>query len=641
MKFLYLINGSSEGVIKKVFSYLLNFYPKNNYDYSKIYHFGSSGLQNLFASLTFAHLIKEKSFIPPHFFTLKEFAFAFLEREGVLKNYKIINQNLKPIIILNLLDDKEKEKVTFGYSVILSEFISELKQYYYNEKEIKDIILKKIETFPKAYENLEFAFKIKERYEEYLKKNSFLDEEDCQYLANEIIKEKGITFPFLIINGFIDFTNLEKNLVATLIKNSEYTFVLSFLKESNLLDFYLSCSNFKEIEYKKDFFSEEEILKLPIFAYSTIEEEIEGILKRIKLRHFEKEKDLSSVILVSPNLKKYHPILERIFRRLDLPYGIFKTLKLKDLPPFAFLIEMLKTIDDNYPRLKTALIFSLPYFEKFSPKTKKYINFLSKMARVIYGKSDWLSLKDVLSKTKDPKIKELIKNGVVDTVIEDVREFFKLSEELISNNYLNEFIFDFQRLLQKLEFLKKGDYEEVIYEGLLKLYEILSQLEDYPILIDFPKFIKIIDYHFTYTPIRIEKDFSGIKVIDLHDLVVWDFSFLSDYEFYLFGLVEEDLPGRYHPEPLIPEYLKKELKLPNSDLWLFRERSYLYSFLKTAYKKCYLSTHNYENENPVLLTPFLDGEKIKPKDINQILSVEEFQMLKGEKEAPFFSIKKL
>lgn len=639
MKFLYLISNSSEGIIKEVFSQLLSLYSSNNYDYSKIYHFGSTGLQNFFASLIFAHLIKEKSFIPPHFLTLKEFALAILEREGILKDYKIINDNLKPIIILNLLSDDEKEKVTFGYSVVLSQFISELKQYYY-EGEIRDNLLKRLEPYPKAYENLEFAFKIKERYEEYLKRNRFLDEEDCQYLANKIIKEKKINFPFLVINGFIDFTNLEKDLVATLIKNSEYTFVLSLLEENKTLDFYLSCGDFKKIEYKKNENVEEEFLKLPIFTYSTIEEEIEGILKRIKLRHWKKEKDLSSVILVSSNLKKYYPILERVLRRLDLPYGILKTLKLKDLPPFSFLVEMLKTIDENYPRLKTALIFSLPYFEKFSSETKRYINFLSKIARVIYGKSDWLSLKDVLLKINDSKIKELNKKGIIDIIIKDVEKFFELSEELIRNNYLSQFVFNFRKLINELEFLKNKGYDEVIYEGLLKFYEILSSLEDFDIPIDFPKFIKIIDYHLANTPIRIEKSFSGIKVIDLRDLIIWDFSFLKDWEFYLFGLVEEDLPSRYHPEPLVPEYLKKELNLPNSDLHLFREKSYFYSFLKTAYKNCYLSTHNYENENPVLLTPFLEGEKIKPEEILEVLSVEEFQILEGKKEIPFFNIKK-
>ncbi len=640
MKFLYLINDSSEGVVKEVFLKILEEYSFPNKDYSKIYHFGSSGLQNFFASLTFAHLIKEKSFIPPHFYTIKELALAILEREGILKEYKTIDNSLKPIIILNLLEKEEKEKVTFGYSVLLSQFISELKQYYYNE-EIKNTLLKKLETYPKAYENLELAFKMKERYEEYLRKNKFLDEEDCQYWANKIIKEKKITFPFLVINGFIDFTELEKNLLATLIKNSENTFVLSFLKEGRTFDFYLSCADFNKIEYSKDKKLEtEEYLKLPIFAYSTIEEEIEGILKRIKLRHFKKEKDLSSIILVSPNLKKYYYLLERILRRLDLPYGIFKTIKLKDLSPFSFLVEVLKTIDDNYPRLKTSLIFSLPYFEKFSSETKRYINFLSKRARVIYGKSDWLSLKDILLKMEDPQIKELNKKGVIDIVMKDIKNFFERSEELIRNNSLSEFIADFRKLIQNLEFLKRKNYEEIIYEGLLKFYEILSRLEDFAIPIDFPKFIKIIDYQFSYTPIRIEKEFSGIKVIDLHDLVVWDFSFLKDYEVYLFGLVEEDLPGRYQPEPLIPEYLKRELNLPNSDLHLFREKSYLYSFLKTTYQNCYLSTHNYENENPVLLTPFLEGEKIKPKEIREILSNEELQVLKGEEEIPFFNIKK-
>ncbi len=641
MRFLYRITDSSEGVIKKVFQELLNFYPKDTKnDFSKIYHFGSSGLQNLFASLIFGNLIKPNSFIPPHFFTLKEFALTILEREGILRDYKIINNSLKPIIILNLLEEKEKEKVSFGYSVILSEFISEIKQYYY-EEDIKDNFLKKLEIYPQAYENLEFAFKIKERYEEYLKKNRFLDEEDCQYLANKIIKEKKISFPFLVINGFIDFTNLEKNLISTLIKNSEYTFVLSLVEESKTFDFYLSCGDFTQIEYQKNSFSKEDFLKSPIYTYSTIEEEIEGILKRIKLRHFKNEKDLGSVILVSPNLKKYCYILERIFRRLDLPYGIFKTLKLKDLPPFSFLIDVLKTIDENYPRLKTSLIFSLPYFGKFSSETKKYINYLSKMARVIYGKSDWLSLKDVLLKTNDAKIKELFKKGIIDRVMRDIKKFFDLTENLIENKRtLSEFVFGFRKFLEELKFLKGKDYGEIIYEALLKFYEILSNLEDFNIPIDFPKFIKIIDYHFSYIPVRIEKEFSGIKVIDLHDLVIWDFAFLKDYEFYLFGLVEEDLPSHYRPEPLIPEHLKKEFNLPNSDLHLFREKSYLYSFLKTAYKNCYLSTHNYENENPVLLTPFLEGKKIKPKELEQILGVEEFSILKGERELPFFNIKK-
>jgi len=637
VKFLYQVQGSSEGVVKEVFKTLLNNYSER-YDFSKIYHFGSTGLQNFFAQIIFTQLIREKSFIPPYFFTLKEFAIFILEREGLLKDYKIIDRSLKPVIILNLL--KEKGKFTFGYSVILAEFISELKQYYY-EKKIKDIFLKKMETFPKAYENLELAFKIKEEYEEYLKKNKFLDEEDCQFLANKIIKEKGLKIPYLVINGFIDFTNLEKDLISTLIKGSDNIFVITFLKESKNFDFFKSLADFSIIEYTKDFLSfEEMILTLPIHAYSTIEEELEGILKRIKLNHFKKKRDLSSVVLVTPNLQKYQPILERILQRLALPYGIFKTLRLKDLPPFSFLIEMLKTMDEDYPRLKTVLIFSLPYCEKFSPETKKYLNFLSKVARVIGGKNDWLYLKEALLKINNPKIKNLLTEGIIDEIMKDINDFFNLAEELKNNNYLNEFIFDLRKLLQKIEFLKKENYSEIVAAGLLKFYEILSRLEDFSIPLDFPQFIKVIDYHLTTTPIEIEKDFSGIKIIDLHDLVVWDFSFLKNWEFYLFGLVEEDIPGKYRPEPLIPEYLKKEFALPNSDLFLFRERSYLYSFLKTAYKNCYLSTHNFENENPVLLTPFLEGEKVKPEEITTILSNEELQILNGKKETSFFNIEK-
>jgi len=635
VKFLYQIQGSSEGVVKEVFKTLLANYSER-YDFSKIYHFGGTGLQNFFAKIIFTQLIKEKSFIPPYFFTLKEFAIFILEREGWLKDYKIIDSSLKPVIILNLL----KEKFTFGYGVILAEFISELKQYYY-EKKIKDIFLKRLETFPKAYENLELAFQVKEEYEEYLKKNKFLDEEDCQFLANKIIKEKGLKIPYLIINGFIDFTNLEKDLVSTLIKSSDNVFVITFLKESKNFDFFKSLADFSIIEYQKDLLpSEETIFTLPIHAYSTIEEEVEGILKRIKLNHLKKKKDLSSVILVTPNLRKYQPILERVSQRLALPYGIFKAMRLKDLLPFSFLIEMLKTIDEDYPRLKTALIFSLPYCEKFSAETKKYINFLSRIARVIGGKNDWLYLKDTLLKINDQKIKNLLEKGVIDKIMKDINDFFNLAEELKDNNYLNEFIFDLRKLLQKIEFLKKEDLPEIVAAGLLKFYEILSRLEDFSIPLDFPQFIKIIDYHLTSTPIEIEKDFSGIKIIDLHDLVIWDFSFLKNWEFYLFGLVEEDVPGKYRPEPLIPEYLKKEFALPNSDLHLFRERSYLYSLLKTVYKNCYLSTHNFENENPVLLTPFLEGKKVKPEEIKIILSNEELQILNGKKESPFFNIEK-
>jgi ATP-dependent helicase/DNAse subunit B len=601
-------------------------------DYSGILYIAPTPRKVRDAQQIFHRLTKD-SYIPPQMMTIKQLSKRLYSLYG---DKNVISQHLIPVII------SQASGKGIGFASLIANFINEIKQYHPGkdieaiEKELKTIFYElgiPDEVSKRAME----AMKIFKTYKEALQRQSALDEDDVMAACPDLIKKHKLVISTLILDGFYELTSVEEAILKTLIENSGDV-IISIYYDANLYDITKNYNDYINNNFKLEevFLSTEEKRIEPSYhPYPGIEEEVEGIARRIKNYFISKKiKDLEKVTVAFSNLHEYSDIVERVFRRYGIPYTLSISKPAMKLRPFLDLIALLDSVADAYPRPSFSRFLISPYFNNMPAEFKEWIPKLSLESGIIKGKDAWLNLSKAV----------ICHQSSVSTITQKIEKglkwvFKKLAplESIKDNGSFSQYSEVINKLLNDLDFL----HEDTNLRE--KSSEILKELSFVENLIPFTSQNKVTTTYITHFDLRqfidsfrhilnatsMEIEGTGVQVMDFFEMRGIDPEFL-----FLGGLKEGDLPSKPDIDYILPDSVRTKFGLVNLKRYLLLQKFLFFRAIEST-KNLYLSYPMMETDRLFLPSSFLPRNREKKEMIPGIFSKEEELLRSGK--MPFAS----
>jgi ATP-dependent helicase/nuclease subunit B len=600
------ISGKSEAVFERI----LDLCPWN--DYSSVLYLCPNYFILREANRDFFQFLKGKNrkvaFIPFRSFTLKTFASGL---QGTSNRARLISEEMRVLILSEITGQRST-----GYSTQLSELLRKIRHYLpdFSLSRFRDHVRELIFE-ERAFRRLDDAIEVLERYEEEIKRRGLID---VEVPLKEVLTSSSLTsYEMLVIQGFYDPTPLELSVLKRVIENSKRVYIFAG-RDTGLLNFLLSQGmefNIIEPPHRK------ESDRISCHRYRTMEDEVEGIARQVKSLILQGVRPWR-IIITFPRLRKYLPMLKRIFNRYEIPLDIGE-YDLTSASPLIALENMLTSIEEDYPRTEFLSFLTSPCFPRISDTLKKMSVPYSYKARVIKGKSSWLTLRDSLIAISGDEMtdmeKEMIKEFGREMVsIIEILEGLKNSKGLIS------FMDSLESILERfgfLNFLKELD--ENIYSG---IGERFTDFRRFALLYDASKYEPWFYLRQFLKEIRLylDDDLRGVRALP------YELAASLEADVLLFGgLIEEDFPSRPAIDPYLPESVKRQIGMPDLEYYIDRQRRYFKRLLEFSSGRLCLSYPSGEEDKPHLPSPFLDWEMItEPEEMN-IFSKEDVLIAEG------------
>jgi ATP-dependent helicase/DNAse subunit B len=571
------------------------------------------------------HTIMKGSYIPPQMMTLKQLSKRLYSLYG--DKYIIPNQ-LIPIIISMI------SKTGIGLSSIITEFVKEAKQYH-PYKEIGEIE-KELNTIfydlgipEEVSKRAKEALQILNLYNNFLKEGSAIDENDVMAECPELIKKYNLRNNFLIFDGFYELTKVEEEIVKILINNSEDVMISIYYNP----EFYYVTNSY--IEFLKNNFKFEEVFltgkKTKDFfyhSYPSIEEEVEGIARRIKYYFISKKiRDFEKVIVAFPKLNEYSDIVERVFRRYGIPYNLSVSKPTIKSRPLLDLIALLESVAEDYPRLPFSRFLTSFYFKNLPPEFKEWIPSLSLESGILKGKNEWLNL------IKKLNYQQSINKIYLSNIEKGLKWLFKKLSSLESikdKGSFTQYANIINKLLKDLGFsIEDKELEEKIHEALNNLSFIEYLNNSTPkantkdmIMSDLRQFLDYFSHIMNISEINIEGN--GVQIMDFFEMRGIEPEFL-----FIGGLKEGDLPSKPDIDYMLPDSVRTRFGLINMDRYLLLQKFLFFRAVESV-ENIYLSYPLMEMDRLFLPSPFLPRNKERKDVISGIFCREEELIASGK-----------
>ncbi|MCX8083143.1 MAG: PD-(D/E)XK nuclease family protein [bacterium] len=523
---------------------------------------------------------RQKNPLLPSTHTIKTLALNILNSES---EKRVISDVEKYIVILEMLKDhKIEERFRYtppGMALAIANFIKDVKISTEDISLSFKTIKEKINSFDWKFgyncSIVLFAFDIMERYTEYMKKNNLLDMEDIYKEAVDYVRY--LKFKELVFEGFCEIPYYQRRFVSNLIDNIP-SVVFSFPYDENVsidvkeLILNNTYSWLKKLtQWKEDIYQKENRQpEVECYNFSTQAEEVEGIVSIIG-KELEKHPDwtLNDIMTVFPSMPSYRPIVQRVFKRYNLPSEILPGYSLNQDTSISTLLEFF-VFKETYDWGTLMNILTCPYFSKLDIRaTEKFsIDTREKFSRVGFVRDDFNLLRG--------------KN------IDIVGKIIKRIEG--SPKSLKEWVQDIEFIIEKLGW--QPGYSEIRTRFQKLLYEIKRD-----IFFSEDEFVNILKKALELVEVE-EGRGSGVKVSGVQESVG-----MSKKLCIVGGATDENIPSAPSLEELfIPDTLKKQMGFTSYDLRMARERLDLYR-LKN------------ENDKIIFTYPSKIGDKNQMKSI--------------------------
>ncbi len=601
----------------------------------EIFYFTPSPRKLRATQVLFAQIYGKSAFVPPAFFTLRQFA---LKLNSEYCDRCPFPDELKPLLIRQLFLRKKK-KVTIGYAQVVARFIEDLKRHITPEEQnTLPERLKKMDVFighEKVLQRLLDAHQIMNDYNSALNKSGWIDSEDILSQAPRLL-EKVPTIKVLIFDSFVAPNRLEMELITALIDKAEHTFALGYgTSDPNpgydlariFNDFILSQPGFTL--HPLTFEDNKETVPT-IWRFPTAEDEVTGICRQLRIQA--EGSGLKNTYVVFPRLNEYAPLVNRIFRHYEIPFTIYPESPLSSSPVIIAVLELLNALNTDYERVSTTAAFSSPFFpgllrlsednNAIDPHTglnsrnraARMLNMVSRRAGIIKGRENWHNIAEriIRAETLDESEPEA---RFLREIQQRVRQALGITEKILEP--ADTLGSQARRLKQFLETVDYGTnimpddpVGSEMVEDRKKLYDILDTIVEFEAEFGGSKetrtdFVKIINQLLSLSPKTSELDQQGVVVLGMEETLG-----ITADNLYFAGLTENALPGAYQPDPLIPEKIRKQLGLPDIDWHRDWQRFHFHRTLGSCLNQPFLSFPETHDGNPVLSTPFLPD--IKP-----------------------------
>ena len=607
-----------------------------NPDYSRILYLSPTSTKTKEAQKIFHRLQDNKCYIPPEMAAIRQ---CCKKLYSVYGDKRMLHGSLIPVIVSRLCGRG------LGFSSMISDFISELKQLY-PDHEIDDIKHNFLEVFdelniPESVSKVIMdgldAFN---EYQSFIQKSGLIDEEDVVSISSEFRVQSS---ELLILDGFYDPTPSERNILKGLVQNSKHTLIaipydsrfrelsegyINFLKDNfDIEEMYLkngqeAIGNRREEEIPIAY-CPSPIASFVYCSYPGIEEEVEGIARNIKSLYVSgKFGDLGEVIVTFPDLNKYSAMVDRVFSRYGIPCSISKKKPLGKTRPFLDLSSLLCSVAENYPRLEFSQFLSSKYFTKVPERPKKWVATLSLQSGIVSGKKEWLNFIAEGSETIDMSLME-----ERDEIEKDMAWVFEKLQPLdnVKNGasfatYVN-LLHDILNDLGFLAFPMDSSMRDIrrTANELLEHISFLGTLHSAPVTLS--EFIDVFTH--ILNACYIETEGTGVRVMDFSEM-----SGLSPEYIFFGGLTDRDMPKRMGMDYLLPDNVKKRLNFLNLDKYIDIQRFCFYNLINSC-KNMHLSYPLMDGDNMFLPSSFLYfGEEVREL-IPGIFSNEEYLVRQG------------
>jgi ATP-dependent helicase/DNAse subunit B len=639
-------------------------------NFSDILYLGPTPRKIRDAQISFTTLATEdNTFIPPKFYTIKQYTNELFQEYN--QTHKILSNFIKPLLIQKL-----KPNISIGYAQVIAEFIRETKQYItdYNGFELEKKILHEISSRgcninDDTYQRIQETLQVRNKYNKILKENKWLDSEDIAQESLTLIKDK-VDIKTLVLDGFFyDLTRPEEKIVTALINKAEKVYAVSFYDERTPASYALPQEFLKFLRRLNEL-QEEKISDLPdlrtapnYYVCPSIEDEVEFIASQIKHQFLNKTLSLNRTIVCFSRLNDYETTVRRTFDKYQIPYSIYFTKNLSKTQPVIAILELLRAIINNYPRLSTVAVLSSKYFDRFSQDIKESINYLSKKGGIIKSANQWKALNSNLTTIfqGEYKLTPTLTNKI-NSIQKEINTFLVLSERFSKpmnslgkyTQSLRQLISQFQWCEPRTNFLhgnnktttnqsilhdsgklvrgESNDNDKEITSIKNEFYNVLTTIENFEddfgeVIIPLEDYLKILEYFLDQVEILPEVKIGGVSILGFLETRGLDCDNL-----FFGGLSEDKFPGQTRFDPILPEWLKQKLELPSIQRHQTRSRFHYFRLVNTARLNTFLSFYNTDQDRLLLPSPFLTGEAQTPIKTNSIFSIEQLQQEQGKKE---------
>ncbi len=591
-------------------------------DYSKILYLAPS-LPKIHFAQQVLHTLVSDCYVPPAMMTLGQLSQRLF---SLYESKRIIPQGLIPVIMSKLSDR------SFGYSCLIANFVNEVKEHHPGES-ITAITSNICSVFDHLGIPDEVSLRVMEAvrimglYEEILKKYNAADKNDIMKACPGIIREHNIRYDCLIVDGFIELTYSEEEIIKALIENTHDTTIsMPYHRDyHNIFDRYIDFLNNNFI-YNPGYFSHDENhIRFDYYSYQNVEDEIEGIARSIK-NHFISgvATDLNNVFVVFPELYKHSDMISRVFKKYGIPYTITSERPLARTKPFLDLVALLDSVSDDYPRLHFSQFLISPYFKALPASLREYIPLLCISSGITKGKSSWLNL--MKSEQNHPHT-EFISQKESQTIEKNLAWVFrKLSylESIRHKASFMEYSEAVMNLLIDFDFDDGRNHDMNSSDNLNKIVSDLSLIDSFSD--NAPTNLQCFTEALRHCLLNVtspETDTPGVRILSFMDM-----EGLAPEYLYFGGLRDGDFPFKPEIDHLMPDNVRTDLGLMNMEKYLLLQR-FLFRRALSSAKKYYLSYSVMEDDSLFLPSSFLSWNEEITKPVCGIFSKEEDLVRKG------------
>ncbi len=617
MKVVYIFDPNIKNKYYILLEKLKDFYLKSN----KFVHFVPTIYKKVFLEEKILNFYNKDYLFFPEIHTPLSFCDKFVKP---LIKKRIISYNQSYIIFHSLLKKNEEILETFykkkevqgleAFSKKLFETYLLIKNYapFKNFSEI--LKLKEINDFlflyPQIFEKIEVSFNFFDKFESFIEKENFLI--DKLILKEAINHLDNFSFDNVIIDSFLDFTEIEKRFFEKIIEISKNVFV-SFenykIEEENTrkilertIEFYKE-KGFEFIEIEKGERRKKEVY---FYKFASRDEEVEEICKKIIYEKIKNGKNFSDFIISFPNLKEYSPFIERTFYLYGVPYYLNLQKNLLSFHETKIIFSLL----DLYIRkfsynsfidfITSPLILKKDKFKIFKEIISKY----ARIANCLIGRDYWENMVEIIKELKEEGEYE---KEIDEREIEILKECLKEIFGVLKNIDLNKK----REIKDWIEWVKYVLNEFGYFEDLndIKIH-IFNKIEE---ILEFSEFLgKVTIYEFKNLLLKIFEDEeiekslkekNGVKIIGLFELLG-----IEDETIFFGGMNDGDFPKIIETHFLIPDRIKRILNIPDRKEIIRRDKIN-FERIKNNFDKIIFTYPCEDDERVLLPSPFIENLK--------------------------------
>jgi ATP-dependent helicase/DNAse subunit B len=623
MKVVYLFEPDIKNKYYILLEKLKDFYLKSN----KFIHFVPTIYKKIFLEEKILNFYNINYLFLPEIHTPLSFCDKFIKPlikkqiishvQGYVIFHSLLKKNKELLEIFYKKDEKKEIHGLEAFSKKLFETYLLIKNYAsfknFSEilklKEINDFL----ENYPHVEKKISVSFYFFDEFESFLENKNFII--DKLILKEAINYIDNFEFDYIVIDSFLDFTEIEKRFFEKIIDISKNVFVsfenynLEKEKEGEILERTIEFYKEKGFEFVEIKGGEKRRKEIYFYKFASRDEEVEEICKKIIYEKVKNNKNFSDFIISFPNLKEYSPFIERTFYLYGVPYHL--TLP-KDLLSFQET-KIIFSILDVYIRkfsynsfinfVTSPLILKKGKFKIFKEIISKY----ARIANCLIGREYWEKMIEIIKELKkEREYEKEIDEKEIEILKECLKEIFEVLKDidLDEKNKIDEWVEWIKNILNKFGYFE--DLNDIKIHILNKIDEIL----------EFSEFIgEITIYEFKNLLLKIFEDEeiekslkekNGVKIIGLFELLG-----IENETIFFGGMNDGDFPKIIETHFLIPDKIKRALNIPDRKEIIRRDKIN-FERIKNNFDEIIFTYPCEDDERVLLPSPFIENlENVK------------------------------